>query len=256
MSPVLFPVFDNEGRFNQMKAWCTPQLWRHCHAWSCPSGPHKRAWWAALQTGPLRTPACCCCWPTHSQGPLEIKVQPTTRREKRRDGKGRMHHRNPWGDRTLALLVSTENSQRDFLENVCETSTPSQAGISSGCQMEHLPTSDSMLDVVVGKWRAAFDTLKREHFSQRNNWSGHSPRFHSLHKTIGYTVFFCWPRHCSTSAKMGRGAEPNIYEAKPSVKKQLRIAKTAQNRKHKDRTPDHSWFVRIRTNKELRTFIH
>lgn len=122
------------------------------------------------------------------QSPTHNKKGATERGKRKDDSQEPM-----WFYGTLALLVSTENSQRDFLENVCKTSTPNQAGTSSRCQMEHLPTSDSMLDVVAGKWCAAFDTLKREHFSQRNNWSGHSPRFHSLHKTIGYTLFFCWP---------------------------------------------------------------
>lgn len=78
---------DKESELKQMKAWCTLQLRRRCHAWSCPSDTQKRPRWAVLQTGPLRIPACCCCWPTHSQGPLEIKVQPTTRRESREKGK-------------------------------------------------------------------------------------------------------------------------------------------------------------------------
>lgn len=181
------------------------------------------------------------------QSPTHNKKGATERR-KRKDAS---HTR--CGYRTLALLVSTENIQRDFLENVCETSTPSQAGTSSRCQMEHLPTSDSMLDVVVGKWRAAFDTLKREHFSQRNNWSGNSPRSHSLHKTTSCSsADRC---RCLTSAKMGPAAEPNMYEVTASVKKQLRTDKTAQQ-KRKDGTPDHSSFVLIRKNKQLRTIIH
>lgn len=205
-----------------MKAWCTAQLWRHCRAWSCPSATQKRAWWAALQTGPLRIPACCCCWPAHSQGPLEIKVQPGTRREQQREGKAGMLHRNRCGYPTLAHLVSTENGQRDFLENACKTFTPSQAGTSSRCQMEQLPTSASMLDVVVGKWCAAFDSLKREHFSQRNDWSGPSSRFHSLHKTIGYAVFFCWPALLFNLSENGSPAYTKLHQAWRNGAEQLK----------------------------------
>lgn len=93
---------------------------------------------------PTENPSLLLLLAPHSQGPLEIKDHHNKRDSKReteigRDGpkkvsresrKDAMNHRNPCGllliTETPGLLLSPKNSQRDFLENVCETSTLSQ----------------------------------------------------------------------------------------------------------------------------------
>lgn len=103
------------------------------------------------------------------------------REAEQRDRKGRMPHRNPCGYQKASPL-----SQRDFLENVCKTSTPSQTGTSIRCQTEHLPTLTRfcrMSDFVVWKVTGCFwYPKKRSTFLQGITEVATLPRFHSLHK--------------------------------------------------------------------------
>lgn len=92
---------------------------------------------------PTENPSLLLLLAPHSQGPLEIKDQHTTREtEIEGDGpkkvsgvsrKDAMNQKNPCGllliTQTLGLLLSPMNSQRDFLGNVCETSTLSQGSL-------------------------------------------------------------------------------------------------------------------------------
>lgn len=142
MSPVLFPVFDNEGKLNQMKAWCCAAMEagpglklsiRHIEEGTVGCDPNR----PAEDPGLLLLLAHSLSRTFGDQSPTHNKRGSNWEAEQR-DRKGRMLHKNPCGCRTPGLLVSAENSQRDFLDKLCTTSL-SQAHTSVRCQAEHLP---------------------------------------------------------------------------------------------------------------------
>lgn len=176
MPPVLFPVWQrerveaDEGLMHAAATEALPRLKlsiRHTEEATVGCAPN----------GPTEDPGLLLLLAHSLSRTFGDQSATHNKKGEQREGKGRLPHRNRCGYPTLALLVNTENSQRDFLEKVCKTSDPSQAWTSSRCQIEHLPTSDWMADVAVGKWCEAFDTLKREHVSQRNNWRATLPAF-------------------------------------------------------------------------------
>lgn len=121
-------------------------LQRQCHAWSCPSDRKGHDGLGSKQAHRESQPAVVAgssfSRTFRDQRPTHNKRDSKREAEIERDGpkkvsrvsrKDAMNQKNPCGPpvitQTPSLLLSPKNSQRDFLENVCETSTLSQGSL-------------------------------------------------------------------------------------------------------------------------------